>query len=242
MQSASVPADQHEPCCPTCRSKTTHVRAYRTRTTDQTFARLAVYRCAVCGLAHAWPAAADDALSAYYQGVYRSTGQHHRLNDEPDEWSGPRLRALSQFEFIRAALGRVPESWLDVGAGYGFLLDAARSSGVLETAATEADPHSTQRLLVRNHQVLPSLSATQKHYDVVSFSHVLEHFCDPVGFFREAARSPSAVLRHRGASPHHACGRCRSYRAVYMRADCETSEHVGAAWRSCSSDGTSAAH
>jgi SAM-dependent methyltransferase len=76
-------------------------------------------------------------------------------------------------------------SWLDVGAGYGFLLDEAKKRGVPETAAVEPDWHGRGRLAKSGHHVFGGLEEVGGQWDVISFSHLLEHLPRPQAFLRQ---------------------------------------------------------
>jgi len=115
----------------------------------------------------------EQALAEYYAKFYR---QYENV-DLPvtDSWLGPYVRARSQIDFVGPKKHRA--SWLDIGAGYGRLLDEVRKNGFERTAGVELGgqinpPHVFYR----------SIDEVRDVWSVVSFSHVLEHFADPNRF------------------------------------------------------------
>jgi SAM-dependent methyltransferase len=129
-------------------------------------------------------------LQEYYAKDYRGVGSWHRLEQEPGAWDGSLVRARAQHEFVLRQASLVHgmpaiESWLDVGAGYGCLLDEAKERGTGKTAAIEPDGHSSARLTRSGHDVFGALEQVPGSWDVISFSHLLEHLATPLNFLRQ---------------------------------------------------------
>lgn len=195
MKALSVPmrAGRDVTRCPVCLSyESAVVRPYRATLPGSAavFAGLLVRRCQVCAGCFADPLPDQDVLQQYYAADYRGVGSWHRREEDPGAWDGSHVRARAQYEFVlrQASLGHgVPlvESWLDVGAGYGFLLDEARKRGVSKTAAIEPDEHGRARLTRSGHDVVGALEQVASPWDVISFSHLLEHLPTPLRFLRQ---------------------------------------------------------
>jgi 2-polyprenyl-3-methyl-5-hydroxy-6-metoxy-1,4-benzoquinol methylase len=129
-------------------------------------------------------------LTNYYADNYRGKGARHRIDREPGPWDGASVRARSQLEFVLGRKGssdltKPVTSWLDIGAGYGCLLDFARCCGITRTGAVEPDSHSRKRLVDQGHVVYEQPCDTGGLWDVISFSHVLEHLASPNEFLKE---------------------------------------------------------
>jgi len=168
------------------------VRPYRATLprSAEAFAGLWVRRCRACSGCFADPPPEEEVLHRYYAADYRAEGSWHRLEREPGGWDGSVARARAQYEFVlrQAALVRRPatiQSWLDIGAGYGFLLDEVRKGKIINTAAIELDEHSRARLARSGHGLYDALKQVQGTWDVVSFSHLLEHLPAPRRFLSE---------------------------------------------------------
>jgi 2-polyprenyl-3-methyl-5-hydroxy-6-metoxy-1,4-benzoquinol methylase len=142
----------------------------------------------MCLFSFANPFPEKQALATYYADRYRAEGTRHRLNHEPGPWDGAYVRARSQLEFVfsRATSTSDPsfhiKSWLDVGAGYGCLLDVVKKEGIKRTGAIEPDKHSRARLERQGHEIYDDLSHAAGVWDVISFSHLLEHLSSPIEF------------------------------------------------------------
>jgi SAM-dependent methyltransferase len=177
----------HGPCPGCGAASRTPIRTYRCTRPVPLFADRAVVRCDACGLGAAHPMPSQAELDAYYAAGSYDVG-NPALADATSRWERLPRRADAQARLVTQVRER-PGSWLDIGAGYGLLLEAARSRGVERVAAIEATPARRRSLEERGMEVFEDLA--QAHgagpFDVVSFSHVLEHVADPVAFVREAA-------------------------------------------------------
>lgn len=169
-------------------SAATTVRPYRSAKPHPVFADLLVDRCDGCSLFAAAPMPSQDALDAYYAAEAYDSG-NPGLAAGTSRWTRLPRRADSQLRMVRSQRPEPIGSWLDLGAGYGKLLDAARADGVARTAAIESTPARRQHLEGNGHEVFDDLDAAGAagSWDVVSISHVLEHVADPVGMLRALA-------------------------------------------------------
>ena len=185
--------------CPICSSnENVFSRKYRPRlpATFELFSGVSIRTCQNCLVSFADPMPPPDNLTSYYSEIYRCDGAWHRINREPGPWDGPRVRARSQVEFLLAAAAKScnPDqlkSWLDVGAGYGWLLDLAVKHGIQRTGAVEPDKYCRNRLIREKHEVYDHLSETGGRWDIISFSHVLEHLASPRPFLSQVYKQLS---------------------------------------------------
>ena len=138
-------------------------------------------RCRNCRLAATWPQPDAETLEAVYE-----SGDYLGARDiaKPDGWT----------ERAEAILRLLPEGpLLDIGAGGGHLVAAARALGV---HADGMDPSATARAVAMSTHglsLLPELPS-RAQYAAVTLIHVLEHTRDPLIELRHARR----LLRPRG--------------------------------------------
>lgn len=178
----SLPA--MEETCPVCGGSAANERPYVTGPGHETFAGRSVAVCATCSLRFCSPMPATDELDRYYESGSYDSGQRSAV-DLTDPWSTIAMRAVAQTDFTESVLGRPARSWLDVGAGMGMLLDEAHRRGA-DTAGVEPTPRRLAGLVERGHRAWPTDDEVAGTFEVVSFSHVLEHVNDPVAFISEA--------------------------------------------------------
>ena len=186
--------------CPACTNPDcSYLRPYRAvrDRAAAVFAELSVWLCNECTHAFAFPSPTETALSQYYAGEYRTDSD----SPNPNGWSAQVIRARSQVDFIKSALPqdrfKSLSSWLDIGAGYGFLLSEARHAGAQQTAALEWDQHCHPLLRQHGHILTDNLREYQQNYDIISFSHLLEHIAQPDEFLanvHQALRPMSCVF------------------------------------------------
>ena len=174
--------------CPICSSsEIVFLRPYRATLAGsmKVFSDLSVWTCQTCSVGFAYPFPPKEALDGYYATGYRGEGSQRRLEREPGQWGAQYARARSQIEFVcqraKAVRGgpRIIGSWLDIGTGYGFLLDTVKEWGVDKTGAVEPGRHSQAYLKMHGHRIYDDLYQVDGSWDVVSFSHLLEHLSTP---------------------------------------------------------------
>ncbi len=175
-----------KPLCPVCKSHQTHsVRLYRAQLagSQTVFGGLSIWICEQCQMQFAWPVPSSDDLETYYRATYRAADAVHRLTPTLRQLSISRARA--QLDFIFQSIDMKPKTrWLDIGSGYGFLLDEARRHRFTMLDAVEVDADSIARLKQQSYTIYNNVSdiPSQTRYDVISFSHLLEHLSDPIAF------------------------------------------------------------
>jgi SAM-dependent methyltransferase len=125
----------------------------------------------------------EDVLDRYYRSVEYESLEGSELTSGVGVWDLGPARAAAQVRMVTRWTAR-RGAWLDVGAGYGFLLDAAQRAG-WSTAGIEPGPMRGEEIAQRGHTLYESLDLVGGLWDVISLSHCLEHVVDPVSFLRQ---------------------------------------------------------
>lgn len=184
--------------CPVCfTNESVLVRPYRTNPFPavKCFAGLSIRSCRRCSLSFAAPMPNEHELEQYYADVYRARGSSVRLEPSYDSWDGASVRARAQAEFVFKHTAE-PRSWLDIGAGYGHLLQEAQSRGIRRTGAVEPDRRCREYLQAAGHVLYENVDAVIGIWDIISCSHVLEHLSTPRQFLERVVGllSPNGYL------------------------------------------------
>lgn len=173
--------------CPSCSSTArADSRPYTSSNDDWPFGGLSVVVCRECGTGRASPMPLDETLNRYYGSSRYESVEGSSLSFGTRPWDLGPARAAAQVQMVQRWSPRGPGEWLDVGAGYGFLLDSARTAG-WSTAGIEPGPARRQQISERGHAVYSSLAELDRKWDVISLSHCLEHVIDPVNYLAEIA-------------------------------------------------------
>lgn len=178
-----APAVQSEPCCPICLARDTRcVRPYRIGPTRpiRPFSELCIQQCMQCDVAFAYPSPTIRELDVYYAERYGKECSRRGVDVDPGSWDSGAARARAQMEFVSRYVQSTC-NWLDIGAGYGLLLDEAMGKGAV-TGAIEPDIGCGRKIRAKGHELYANLSAVPGVWDVVSLSHVLEHVAVPRQF------------------------------------------------------------
>ncbi len=138
--------------------------------------------CAECGLWHLNPAPTESELASIYDERYFSSAHSGTSGYADYEAAAEDLRDTfdRRLDLVRPERGR--GRILDVGAGYGLLLDAARKD-FPERWALEPSPAATRRIADDHRTVCGDLTSPElplAHFDVVSLQDCFEHLLDPV--------------------------------------------------------------
>lgn len=161
--------------------------SYRDQFHDQ-----ALLRCNACGtlLIEATPSA--EALATFYNDAYSEDRQRF-VTDAYFEIM--RRRAAAQVRLIAGHLDLKGATVLDYGCGYGLLLDALRDAGAI-TCGFDHDPKCVAMLRDKGHQIVEedAYRDAGAAWDLVCFSHVVEHLPDPETLLSEARRSARAIF------------------------------------------------
>lgn len=145
------------------------------------FSVIPVVRCCSCGFLYSERLMADGALSEYYRGGFGS--ERHR--------QGQSINAKLNARVIERLLPiAVIHSFLDVGAGYGYLLQHLFSGhnirGVgVELSEQEARYGQTELGLDIRNGPLSASGLSPGSFDLVACFEVIEHIADPSSFLEE---------------------------------------------------------
>ena len=165
--------------CPLCKC-----RWFRTLGENPDFPKTKILRCFRCGLMWTFPRPSSKKLAELYRAQYREgTGQHKN----PKYLEFMDARASAQKDFIVGTAKRecFPRHVLDVGCGAGSLLRAFADGA---DSLTGYEPDENMYHVARSrlpeaanlyNSVCISNGSLQPSYDLITLSHVLEHFRDP---------------------------------------------------------------
>ena len=147
-----------------------------------------VVRCPVCGLVFVSPRLTSEALQrlydepAYHQGVYGGASWSPAMLLQR-EWTSGRL-ALAGRETPHAPAGA---RLLEVGAGHGLFMAAARERGYDVTGvelSVNAAAHARDVLGLTMHSTQLEDAPLNGRFDVICAWDTIEHVPDPVAFWR----------------------------------------------------------
>jgi 2-polyprenyl-3-methyl-5-hydroxy-6-metoxy-1,4-benzoquinol methylase len=189
--------------CPACQSAEFRPR-YR-------FDQCAIVRCRPCGFMWLDPRPTPEDTSVLYDDHYfgnelllDGTSRHlYGYVDYVSERINKQIRYTDLVSQVRARLGgarEAPLRWLDVGCGFGYLLDCAFDGGFVP-CGVEFNRHAVDRIRAKytfdvRHGSLGDTGWEPRSFDVVSMMDVIEHLHDPWETVDGAARvlRPGGVL------------------------------------------------
>jgi SAM-dependent methyltransferase len=151
-------------------------------TVHRNFREIPVVRCMQCGFLYSGRIMEAGAMRAYYQENFGS--QRHL--------QGQTVNARTNAAALKSLLDlRKARTWLDVGTGYGFLLQwLQRDYGIaaegVELSIQEAR-FAREELGLKVHDSLSGAGVPGAGFDVVSCFEVIEHISKPVAFVQELA-------------------------------------------------------
>jgi 2-polyprenyl-3-methyl-5-hydroxy-6-metoxy-1,4-benzoquinol methylase len=145
-------------------------------------------RCGVCGMVYAPEYADPDVI--YVDGYMEGNGIFGLDINNPVFQRWLRSVGLRRVDMIEKVTGG-PGTLLDVGCGSGELLEAARDRGWdvvgVEVVEQSVDAARKRGIDVK-HGLLQESGLPERHYDVVSAFHVLEHMSEGTDFLKLLAR------------------------------------------------------
>lgn len=174
--------------CPVCASaNVANDFAGRTTRNPADPARWSVSHCAACHHRFVSPQPTWDELSPYYSAGYTPYEAAHGMT-EPFTTTVGRARKTGVYRHVSIHPGmRV----LDVGCGGGSFLRVVRELGA-HAFGVEPSPHGVEQCRADGHDVFHGMIedyVTQhggERFDLITFSHVIEHTPDPVATLRAA--------------------------------------------------------
>lgn len=160
-----------------------------------------VVRCPRCGLVFVSPRLRPEALQRlydepqYHEGVYGAASRFSAEMFLQRQWTAGRL-ALAARELGRPVEGA---RLLEIGAGHGFFLDAARRAGYQVTGvelSQTAAAYARSSLGLTIHSTQLADAPLDGRFDVVCAWDTLEHVPDPVEFWRAVRQvvAPDGVV------------------------------------------------
>ena len=185
---ADVPPKLEYPACPLCGSDQRHFR-FRLDESHQ------VARCEACGLHYLYPRLIEDAM----QEVYRQSSYYEGGACGYADTSYTAQEAALRATFKRllgnlAKRGLIGGDLLEVGCGYGYLLDEARSffdrrvgTDFSSQAAEIARVTGAEVFVGGIEQVSP-----ERKFDCIIANQVIEHVYQPLSFVKQVASHTKA--------------------------------------------------
>ena len=139
-----------------------------------------VLRCSSCSFLYAGETLAEDALNEYYADFAGDRQKHGQLVNA----------TVNEVAVRKLMKGRPFESMLDVGTGYGFLLERLRNSMNIDVAGVELSQaeasYARENLDIDVRQCLLASAGFEKEsFDLVACFETIEHIPDPISFVRE---------------------------------------------------------
>jgi len=157
------------------------------------FRAVSFYECSTCGTVGAFPVPSTTELASFYSSFYITASKRTLWDRAIQIFRGlsERQRALSLVGAYNKSRGKVRKEFtaVDCGAGAGALTRVLREKFGSEIrivsvdAAVEVEnlrPWATETWHLSENALLEKLAlSNRKNFDVVFFSHTLEHFSNP---------------------------------------------------------------
>ena len=167
--------------CPLC-----HAAEHRAWATENGFSAV---KCAACGLVYVNPRPSDGEITeANILGEHRSDAGRLNVVARRDPRKVGRYRRILGRTFQDLIDAGRPVTWLDVGAGYGEVVEAVQSilpagsqvEGIEPMVAKAAEAQRRGLPVTRT-----ALSALTRQFDVISLINVFSHVPDFAGFLTQ---------------------------------------------------------
>jgi SAM-dependent methyltransferase len=148
------------------------------------FPDIPVVQCDSCGFMYSSRVLSEEDIYSYYRNSYG--GKRHLqgqiVNATINSWAVAKLIDMTGIASV-----------LDVGAGYGFLLDVLAKQFKIDTAGVELSQKESEyavKMMGVNviNAPLEKSGLMTNHYDLVAAFEVIEHILNPVEFIRELAQ------------------------------------------------------
>jgi SAM-dependent methyltransferase len=184
------------PLCPLCGTAWPDEPYARTReweyeTVDDEFT---FFRCADCSVIGMHPQPGDSDLSVIYPSDYYANKPSESPTFLQRQFWRLRARSLHTqvLQYVRLPTSR-PLRVLDVGCGYGDILEAVRHSVEnAETWGCDLSDEAIEQITMRGHRGIvgdfDAVDLPESYFDIVLSYHVIEHVRDPVRFLHRCGQ------------------------------------------------------
>lgn len=170
--------------CPVCSSSEGIRGMGQYKNKNAEFEGKQLLKCAACGVIFIYPMPSKEELDNYYRTTW--LGEGSVMSVSPDSETVYGIQAVERAKYLDRKIGlRAGMKVLDIGSGYGMLIEALEKFGVSRDSftATDPSPKNIERLRNRNIRAFPDIKDVQeKDFDVACACFVLEHVPDPLGF------------------------------------------------------------
>lgn len=207
--------------CPICNS-TAWRNSYIGQTTRNPNdpSRWAVAQCLVCDHGFLNPQPTWDELDPYYNANYQPYHSSHGLTQSLES-TVAKAKSTGTYNHVAIRPGlRI----LDVGAGGGAFLTVAKALGA-HAVGVEPSSFGVRAARANGHDIFEGTleqyvaSGARERFDVITFSHVIEHLPNPIGTLALAATLLSDGGRIWMAVPNAACRSARRLQWRWHSAD-----------------------
>jgi len=178
--------------CPLCDRDNSHHSYYGTLELREIFRKFGydelLYVICECGLIFQWWAMTPETLAEYYKNIYRKMLGKSTANTDNGDIKRGIKRAKTIVKFLdESSSDESPNNVLDIGCAAGYLLVKLRDTYKCEVTGIEPDDNYreySQGLGLNVLSNLESLNGNQK-FDLITATHVLEHFIEPMPFLEK---------------------------------------------------------
>ena len=150
------------------------------------FLHKSIVKCEECGFLSAYPLPEETELNNYYNAYWRAQ------NENPLKLMlFQRLQADARFSFLQPYIGKSnPINIIDVGSGFGLIKNVFEGhlpGRTINYDCVEIDSDALDYLnrKIKARKIYSDIKESPGLYDVMIFSHILEHFPKPQEFLKE---------------------------------------------------------
>ena len=171
--------------CPLCDRDNSHHNYYGTLELREIFHKFGfdelIYAICECGLIFQWWAMTPESLAEYYKNIYREMLGKSELASRDIKRERKRAKKIVQF------LDESPNNALDIGCGAGALLVKLRDVYGCKVTGIEPDDNYREYSQGLGLNVLSDLEFLDgnRKFDLITATHVLEHFIEPMPFLEK---------------------------------------------------------
>lgn len=139
--------------------------------------------CKGCGVWYLNPRMADDVVKQYYQGQYRALIYSNLIQQQNDLKMQMHRAKVQSAIIMHHCNSGAPSSHLEIGCSAGYLLEWMEEAGVQKSVGVEPDETYYMQYPAMKYHIFHDISdVPPEPYDLISLSHVVEHFNHPVQY------------------------------------------------------------